>query len=217
MTEPLREPLPLVLCWIQGLGRKPHSWRAGVSASAAGHRLSPMFFLHQRHRAGCTNHPVVAAQTLSFWSQTPESPCNRAELLVNFVPSAVVQGLECLGDAVGPHAPTAAHPHPGSIVLSLPGGQGWHCPQGQMLLGTTGHEDKSGTKACASLSAGSSGARSCGTHPVPCYRLWNQLFWQGPACSFVIVVMAPVGCVMAPRREAIGNGLMGTSSEPSLG
>lgn len=53
MTEPLRELLPPVLCWIQGLGRKPHGWMADVGGSAVGHHLSPTFFLHQRG----TNQP----------------------------------------------------------------------------------------------------------------------------------------------------------------
>lgn len=44
MTEPLREPLPPVLCCSQGLGRKPHGWRADVGGSAAGHHLSLTFF-----------------------------------------------------------------------------------------------------------------------------------------------------------------------------
>lgn len=66
--------------------------------------------------------PIVAAQTLPFWSQTPESACNRAEPLLNFVPSAVIQGLGSLDDAIGPHPPASARPHPGSAALSLPGG-----------------------------------------------------------------------------------------------
>lgn len=66
--------------------------------------------------------PIVAPQTLSFWSQTPEVARNRAEPLLNFVPAAVVQGLESLGDAISPHAPAPACPHPGSAALSLPGG-----------------------------------------------------------------------------------------------
>lgn len=42
---------------------------------------------------------------------------------------------------------------------------------------TTGHKDKGGTEACASLSTGSFGNR-----PVPCCGRWVQLFQQG-SCS----------------------------------
>lgn len=66
--------------------------------------------------------PIVTAQTLSFWSQTPELAHNQAEPLLNFVPSAAIQELESLDDTISPHPPASACPHSGSAALSLPGG-----------------------------------------------------------------------------------------------
>lgn len=84
MTEPLREPLSSVLCWIQGLGRKPRGWRADVGGSAAGQHLPPppkryqpalekYIPPHSPPLADPLQCPIAAAQTLSFWCQTPES------------------------------------------------------------------------------------------------------------------------------------------------
>lgn len=66
--------------------------------------------LYQRSPMKC---PIVAAQALPFCSQTPELTCNQAEPLLNFVPPAVIQGLQSLVDAISPNPPTSAGPHPG--------------------------------------------------------------------------------------------------------
>lgn len=108
MTEPLREPLSSVLCWIQGLGRKPRGWRADVGGSAAGQHLPPPPKRYQPALEKCTppsadplQCPIAAAQTPSFRSQTPESAGAELSLCWTLSHGQFSKGSS-LGDASGP-------------------------------------------------------------------------------------------------------------------